>query len=326
MHQGVCLGRTFLRFLTKEVLAREWCRTEIRNALHAPTNRDPRIADGLCGGTRLADRTSARRLAAPPPHRCRDCASSGLARLVRRAYTVVSYLFASRKPSAVIFTTRIDASGPSFTPSSTYIAAITVLRCDWDGRPTVLIGLSVRAVRALRHRVVACCSSPRMNGTRAANLAYLAFVLPQSTYATFFYQDAMSCRVRASAVGNQATPLVGKPDWTFPEPSGRQTRAPSQSSPDFTVYLALGSIRHLGSSAYPQYTLEKQFGEGARSLGHPRRPSRHHHPVEADAQRRCAPHSRACASSSEGQRCPVTRLVRWQGTDISETAAACPRS
>ncbi len=66
----------------------------------------------------------------------------------------------------------------------------TVLRFDWDGRPTVLIRLSVRAVRALRHLVVTCCSSPRLNvrpwdeytnGTQAANIAYRAFVLPQST-------------------------------------------------------------------------------------------------------------------------------------------------
>jgi hypothetical protein len=125
MHQGVCLGRTFLWFLTKEVLARERCRTEIRDALHAPSNHDPRIAGGLCGGTRLADGTSARGLAAPPPHRCRDNVSSGLPRIFRRAYTGVSYLFASRKPSAVIFTTRIDAPGPSFTPSSKYTAAVT---------------------------------------------------------------------------------------------------------------------------------------------------------------------------------------------------------
>ena len=85
------------------------CRTEIRDALHAPNDHDPRIADGLCTGTRLADGTSARGLAAPPPHRCRDCASSGLPRIFRRAYTVVSYLFASRKPSGVIHTIRIDA-------------------------------------------------------------------------------------------------------------------------------------------------------------------------------------------------------------------------
>ncbi len=114
-----------LSILTKEVLTRKWCRTEIRDALHAPNNHDPHIADGLCGGTRLADGTSARALAAPPPHRCRDCASSGLPRIFRRAYTGVSYLFASRKPSAVIFTTRIDAPGPSFTPSSKYTAAVT---------------------------------------------------------------------------------------------------------------------------------------------------------------------------------------------------------
>ena len=66
----------------------------------------------------------------------------------------------------------------------------TVLRYDWDGRPTVLIRLYLRAVRALRQLVVTCCSSPRMNvwawdefttGTPAANNAYLAFDLPRST-------------------------------------------------------------------------------------------------------------------------------------------------
>ncbi len=192
MHQGVCLSRTFLWFLTREVLARKWCRTEIRDALHAPNNHDPRIEDGLCGGTRLTDGTYAPGLAAPPPHRCRDCASSGLPRIFRRTDTVVSCLFASRKPSAVLVTARIDAPGPSFTPSSTYTAAITVLRYDWDGRPTVLIGLSVRAVRALRHLVVTCClfaANERSalgrihKRTRAANLAYvyLAFVLRRPT-------------------------------------------------------------------------------------------------------------------------------------------------
>jgi len=34
----------------------------------------------------------------------------------------------------------------------------TVLRFDWDGRPTVLIRLSVRAIRALRHLFVTCFS------------------------------------------------------------------------------------------------------------------------------------------------------------------------
>ena len=92
--------------------------------------------------------------------------------------------------------------------------------------------------RALRHLVATCYSSPTMwvrpwveftNGTRAANLAYLAFVLPRSMYSPF-YQDAVSCRVRPSAVGNQSTPLAapagcvmkkpkkrpkGQPDWMW---------------------------------------------------------------------------------------------------------------
>ena len=57
-----------------------------------------------------------RGLGSPLPHRCRDCASSGLPRIFRRAYAGVSYLSASRKPSVAIYTTSIDASGPSFTP------------------------------------------------------------------------------------------------------------------------------------------------------------------------------------------------------------------
>ncbi len=113
--------------------------------------------------TLVLQRDSAPGLASPTAHLSGDCASSGLPRIFRRAYAGVSYLSTSRTPSVTIYTTRIDAPGPSFTPSSTCIAAITVLRCDWDGRPTVPIGLSVRAVRALRHLFVTCCSSPRVN-------------------------------------------------------------------------------------------------------------------------------------------------------------------
>jgi hypothetical protein len=196
----------FVWFLTKEVLAREWCCTEIRKALLAPNNRDPRIADGLYGGTRRRD----------SPRRRHIGAATG-----RTAATSVPGLCFEWPPShlsAIRVTRALRSNIHNKDASSTYIAAITVLRCDWDERPTVLIGLSVRAVRALRHLFVTFCSSPRMNvrpwdeftnGTRAANLAYvyLAFDLPRSTYPAF-YQDAMSCRVRASAVGKQSAPLA----------------------------------------------------------------------------------------------------------------------
>jgi hypothetical protein len=59
------------------------------NALKHRKKRDPHVSHELCIGTGLADGTSARGLAAPPPHRCRDCASSGLPRIFRRAYAGV---------------------------------------------------------------------------------------------------------------------------------------------------------------------------------------------------------------------------------------------
>jgi hypothetical protein len=236
---------------TTPLLAR-YCRQTLR--------RDSPRRRHICAATGRTAATSV-------PGLCFEWPSSHF----RRAYTVLSHLFASRKPSAVIFTTRIDASGPSVTPSSPNIAAITVLRFDWDKCPTVLIGLSVRAVRALHHLFVIGCSSPRMNvrpwdefthGTRAANLAYLAFVLPQSTYATF-YQDAFSCRARASAVGNQSAPLaapacrvpkkpkkrpMGQADWMrFQKPRYRAAvRTTTQSSPDFQDRIShlSRSIRH----------------------------------------------------------------------------------
>jgi hypothetical protein len=79
-----------------------------------------------------------------------------------------------------------------------------------------LIGPSLRAIRALRHLIVACYGSPPVgvrpwdeftNGTPAANIAYLAFVLPRTAYSTF-YQDAFSCRILSSAVGKQSKPLA----------------------------------------------------------------------------------------------------------------------
>ena len=39
MHQGVCLGRTFLWFLTKEVFAREWCRERGKSAMRSSTEK-----------------------------------------------------------------------------------------------------------------------------------------------------------------------------------------------------------------------------------------------------------------------------------------------
>ena len=67
----------------------------------------------------------------------------------------------------------------------------TALRFDWDGRPTRLIGPTLRAIRALRHLIVACYSSPPVgvrpwdeltNGTPAAKITHLAFSLPHLIY------------------------------------------------------------------------------------------------------------------------------------------------
>ena len=109
----------------------------------------------------------------------------------------------------------------------------TALRFDWDGRPTRLIGPTLRAIRALRHLIVACYSSPPVgvrpwdeltNGTPAANIAYLACVLPRSADSTF-YQDANSCRILSSAVGKQSTSLAAPagrvPKWRKKRPMGQ---------------------------------------------------------------------------------------------------------
>jgi hypothetical protein len=88
--------------------------------------------------------TSAPGLAAPPPHLHRDCASSGLSRSFRRAYLSLELRTAPCHASiaVAICSTSADASGPSFTPSTTYIAATTAppppFQFDSDGRPTVL--------------------------------------------------------------------------------------------------------------------------------------------------------------------------------------------
>jgi hypothetical protein len=56
MQEGVCLGRTFLWFLTKEVFAREWCRERGKSAMRSSTEKNEPLADSAPG------------LAAPPPH------------------------------------------------------------------------------------------------------------------------------------------------------------------------------------------------------------------------------------------------------------------
>ena len=50
---------------------------------------------------------------------------------------------------------------PSPTLHRCHDCTATVLRFDWDRRPTILIGLSLRASRAQYRLVVACYNSPR---------------------------------------------------------------------------------------------------------------------------------------------------------------------
>ena len=86
--------------------------------------------------------TSAPGLAAPLPRLHGDGASSCPPRILRRAYAGVPYLSTARKPSVAICT--------AGTPSSAYIAATTApppSSIDCDGRPTLLIGLSLQAIR-----------------------------------------------------------------------------------------------------------------------------------------------------------------------------------
>jgi hypothetical protein len=82
-------------------------------------------------GTGLASASLVPRLRRNSPNRCHVCAGTG-----RRVaflcgisaslpYAGASYLTTPRNPSITIYTTSADASGPSFTPSSTYIAART---------------------------------------------------------------------------------------------------------------------------------------------------------------------------------------------------------
>ena len=159
--------------------------------------------------------------------------------LAARLRTRVPYLSMARKLSVAINTTGTDASGPSFTPTSTYIAAITAppppAMSTLTGVPTVLIELPFKCSEC--SIVVACYNSPPMcvrpwddltNGTPAANtLRILLSVSPIQHLSLLPRPD--SCRVISSAVGKQSTlrrqptrPRIpkkpkkrsmGQPDW-----------------------------------------------------------------------------------------------------------------
>ena len=135
-----------------------------------------------------------RGLGSPPPYLHRDCASSGLPRILRRL--LVSWSFVPVR-GARAFRRNIQNQHRrvwSIVPTVDDVyrchdGTANVLRFDCDGRPKKPLGLSARAIRALRYLVVACYSSPPMgarpwdeltNGTPAANIAYVAFVNPRS--------------------------------------------------------------------------------------------------------------------------------------------------
>jgi hypothetical protein len=165
----------------------------------------------ICAGTGRANATSAPGLASPVPRQCHVCVgtrrtaatdvqglgvewpSSHLS--ARLPYAGASYLTTSRNPSVTICTTSADASGPSFTPSTTYIAARTAPPPSSDSTVTgvrrYLSGCPAKRSECSSVFIdVNCYSSPPICGrlwdefthrTPAANIAYLALVLPCST-------------------------------------------------------------------------------------------------------------------------------------------------
>ena len=159
------------------------------------------VSDGLCAGL-ASPMAHLRRdwprkchicaggVAAPPPHLRRDCASSGLPRNFRRAsaglctcprHESLPSQYEPPAPTRLVHHTVADLH-------RCHDCTATVLRFDWDGRPTILIGLSLRASRAQYRLVVALLQFA--TGHQRRNIANLAFLLPRSTYSTF-YQDAI---------------------------------------------------------------------------------------------------------------------------------------
>ena len=115
--------------------------------------------------------------------------------LSARARNGIPYLSTARKSSVATDTTGTDASGPSFTTTSTYIAATTA---PPPSSMSTLTGVrrysskcpSKRSECSIVVIVVACYNSPPMcvrptdeltNGTPAANIAHLAFSLSNAT-------------------------------------------------------------------------------------------------------------------------------------------------
>ena len=162
------------------------------------------------------------------PGRCFEWPSSHLSARLR---TRVPYLSTSCKPSVAINTTGTDASRPSFTPTSAYIAAITApppsSMSTLTGVPTVLIELPSKCSEC--SIVVACYNSPPMcvrpwddltNGTPAANtLRILLSVSPIQHLSLLPRPD--SCRVISSAVGKQSTPRAA-PDNSASDTEGAE--------------------------------------------------------------------------------------------------------
>ena len=143
--------------------------------------------------------------------------------LSARARTGVPYLSTARRSSVVADTTGTDASGPSFTTTSTYIAATTA---PPPSSMSTLTGVrrysskcpSKRSECSIVVIVVACDNSPPMcvrptdelkNGTPAANtLRILLSASPIQHLSLLPRLD--SCRVISSAVRKQSTPRAAR--------------------------------------------------------------------------------------------------------------------
>ena len=152
--------------------------------------------------------------------------------LSARVRTGVPYLSTARKSSVIADTNGTDASGPSFTTTSTCIAATTApppssmstcVRRYSSKCPSKRSECSIVVI------VVACDNSPPMcvrptdelkNGTPAANTLRILLSVPPIQHLSLLPR-LDGCRVISSAVGKQSTPRAA-PDNSASDTEGAE--------------------------------------------------------------------------------------------------------